>query len=329
MRKQKKKPVIILFAAALIILYIIIYIIPTVTGALISSYTIEYGQLKVADEVTGYIVRDEQVYTAARGGTANRYIKNGTLIRVGTTVMEVSGDSGEETDSRYASMLTRLGDAAISTDSFKTEDGGIISYYADGFESRLTPKTMKNGSFSYYSKLDQTEVFDLKTDSVAAGDPVFKVVDRTLWYIVCFVDLSHMDRYEKGRSVTVEFEDDFVEAEVYSVQADKDKESGKARVILLTDSYYEKYTQLRACPVTLVTYEDRGLLVENGSISKKNGQQGVYVKNKSKDFVFVPIKVYATDGEYSLVADTFFDDAETGKRYTTVEIYDEVLKDGK
>lgn len=326
MGKGKKKPI-ILFIIALITLYVIIYIIPTVTGALVSSYTIEYGELKVSDETTAYLVRDEQVYTTENGGKANRYIEEGTLVRKGTTVMEVTGDSEEETGSEYQDILSRLGNAAVSTDSFTTKKVGIVSYYADGYESKLTPETMKKGDYSYYSKLSQDAVVSLEKSSVAAGDPVFKVVDRTQWYIVCFVDKEHQDRYEKGNTVIVEFEDDSVETEVYSVTKDKDED--KVRVILVTYNYYDKYTQMRACPVSLVTYDQRGLIVENSSIGEKDGQQGVYVKNKSKDFVFVPIRVYATDGTRSLVADEFFDDPETGKRYETVEIYDEVLKDAK
>ena len=326
MGKQKKKPIILL-VTALIVLYVIIYIIPTVTGALVSSYTIEYGEMKVADGTTAYIVRDEQVYTSKTGGKANRYIEEGTLVRKGTTVMEVTGDSEAEPGSEYQDVLTRLGDSAVSTDSFTTKKVGIVSYYADGYESKLTPETMENGGYSYYSKLSQDAVVSLEQSSVAAGDPVFKVVDRTQWYIVCFVDKEHRQRYEVGNTVTVEFEDDFVETEVYSVTADKDED--KVRVILATYNYYDKYTQMRACPVSLVTYDERGLIVENSSIGEKDGQQGVYVKNKNKDFVFVPIKVYATDGTRSLVADEFFDDAETGERYETVEIYDEVLKDAE
>ncbi len=56
MSKFRKKPILI-FVIALIALYIIIYIIPKVTGALVSSYTVEYGELKVADETQGYLVQ--------------------------------------------------------------------------------------------------------------------------------------------------------------------------------------------------------------------------------------------------------------------------------
>ncbi len=58
MKKIRKSPI-VLFMLALILLYVIIYIVPSVTGALVSSYIVEYGELKVADEVTGYLVRNE------------------------------------------------------------------------------------------------------------------------------------------------------------------------------------------------------------------------------------------------------------------------------
>lgn len=49
------------------------------------------------------------------------------------------------------------------------------------------------------------------------------------------------------------------------------------------------------------------------------------MKNKTNDYIFVPIKVYASDGEYALVADTMYQDEE-GEQVMTVEIYDQVLK---
>ena len=95
-----------------------IYIIPSVTGALISSYTAEYGELKVSDETTGYIVRNETVYLASSGGEINRYIEEGSLVRQGTSVMEINGGSGEEISSEYTDLLTRLGDAAVTSQDY-------------------------------------------------------------------------------------------------------------------------------------------------------------------------------------------------------------------
>ena len=320
MGKIKKKPI-LLFVIAIVALYAIIYIIPSVTGALISSYTAEYGELKVSDETTGYIVRNETVYLASSGGEINRYIEEGSLVRQGTSVMEINGGSGEEISSEYTDLLTRLGDAAVTSQDYTVGEGGVVSYYADGYESRLNPDNMEKGGYSYYSKLSQDNVTDLKRDSAAAGEPVYKVVDRTKWYIVCFVEKEHGDRYEKGRQVTVEFDDDFVETEVYSAE----EQDGRVRVILETDYYYSQFAQRRVADVQLVTYDEQGLLVENSSIVEKDGKQGVYVKNKTGEYTFMAVKVYATDGERSLIADDFFYDDE-GEMTDTVEIYDEVLK---
>lgn len=324
MSKIKKKPILI-FVIALIALYIIIYIIPKVTGALVSSYTVEYGELKVADETKGYVVRDEQVYISAVSGKANRYIKGGTLVRVGTTVMEVTGNSESEVSAKYTDMLTRLGEDAISTSDFSVTKGGVVSYYADGYEGKIRPDNMEKGTYEYFNKLSQDNVVDLSRNAIAKGEPVFKVADRTKWYIVCFIDKKHLDRYQKEQEVTVEFEDDFVRAKVYKA----DQQDGKGRVILVTDHYYEKFAKTRVADVSLVTDSGRGLIIENSSLTEEKGMQGVYVKNKTNDYYFVPVKVIVSDGERSLVKDTYFYDTKKDKTYDTIEIYDVVLKDPK
>ena len=324
MSKFRKKPILI-FVIALIALYIIIYIITKVTGALVSSYTVEYGELKVADETQGYLVRDEQVYVSAASGKANRYIKGGTLVRAGTTVMEVTGSSESEVSAKYTDMLTRLGGDAVSTSDFSVAKGGVISYYADGYEGKIRPDNMENGTYEYFSKLSQDNVLDLARNSIAKGEPVFKVADRTKWYIVCFIDKKNLGRYTKDQEVTVEFEDDFVRAKVYKA----DEQDGKGRVILVTDYYYEKFARMRVADISLVTDSGKGLIIENSSITEEKGMQGVYVKNKTNDYYFVPIKVIVSDGEKSLVKDTYFYDKETDKTYDTIEIYDVVLKEPK
>ena len=320
MGKIRKKPI-LLFVIALVTLYVIIYIVPGVTGALISSYTAVYGQLRVTDETTGYLVRNETVYTASAGGEINRYMEEGDLVRQGASIMEINGSSDGEIRADYADLLTRLGDGAVETENYTAGDGGVVSYYADGYESRLSPDNMEDGDYDYYSKLTQDSVTDLRRDIAKKGEPVYKIVDRTRWYIVCFVDKEHADRYQEGAAVNVEFADDAVETTVLRA----DKMDGRCRVILETDYYYARFAYRRAAEVRLVTYDEQGLLVENDSIAEKKGKKGVYVKTKTGEYTFVPVKVYATDGEKSLIADDYFYDDE-GIYTDTVDIYDEVLK---
>lgn len=319
MKKLKKKTIAI-FIVALALLYIIIYIVPKVTGVLTPTYIAEYGEMQIADKTTGYIVRKENVYTAPMGGKANRYIEEGTLIRPGTSVMEITGSSDKDAAERYSDILSRLGSSEVIS-STVTESSGVVSYYADGYETKLTPETMERCNLEYCNKLESKEAVSLDRSRIAGGEPIFKVVDRSKWYIICFVDEKSLDRYEKGTDVKVQFEDDFVGAYVYKV----DKQDGKVRIILETDYYYEKFTQLRWAEVKIITYDEMGLIVENKSIAEKKGKKGVYVRNKSDEYDFTPIKIYASDGDNSLIADDIYYD-EKGKAVQTVDIYDEILR---
>lgn len=330
MRKLKKSPI-LLFVIILIVLYAIIYIIPTVSGAMVSSYVAEYGELKIYDETEAYFVRDESVYLARATGETNYFYKQGSLLRKESKVMSVKAKEyaeGEEPvpSAAYDDVLTRLDGKVKKKKNYRVSDVGVVSYFVDGYESVLTPKNMAKKDYSFYHQISEKDVLSLRRKSVIKGEPVFKIVDRTKWYMVCYVDEEHLERYEKGSRVKVEFEDGDVLAYVYKTK----KEDGKGKVILETGYYYDKFAELRKTDVTLVTYNESGVIVENSSIGEKDGQVGVYVKNKSDDFIFVPIKVYATDGEKSLIADDFYYDTEKdGEIVYTVEVYDEILKDAK
>jgi hypothetical protein len=141
---------------------------------------------------------------------------------------------------------------------------------------------------------------------------------------VCYVDADHKDRYEEGNIVDVAFEDDTIETEVYSIK----EEGNRLRVILDTDYYYGNFAQLRTAEVSLITYDQRGLIIENSSLTEKDDVQGVYVKSKTDDYEFVPVKVLASDGKQSLVEDEYFVD-DQGESVSTVELYDEILKEPK
>lgn len=319
-----KNKIVIIFVIALVSLYGIIYIIPKVTGALVSSYTAEYGELKITDDVPGYLVRNEKVYLSDISGKANPYVEGGTLVRSGTTVMEVTAGSGSEIDEKYTEVLKRIGEDGIKTNTFTVDGVGVVSFYTDGYESKITPENMEKSDFAYYSKLSQEQVLNLKRDNIAAGEPVFKLVDRTQWYMVCFVDKDHMGRYAVGDQITVEFDNDYVEASVYKVK----KEGDKARIILSIGNYLEDFARIRVADISLVTSNTKGLIIENSSISKKKGVEGVYVKDKTSEFVFLPVQVLSSDGERSVIADSSFID-DKGEQHMTVNIYDEVLKNPK
>ena len=72
-------------------------------------------------------------------------------------------------------------------------------------------------------------------------------------------------------------------------------------------------------------------MVRNISITSEGDQAGVYVKNVSGDFVFTPVKVIISDGEYSLVeAGFYYEKTEEGReKVSTIDVYDEILTDAQ
>lgn len=318
MRNIRTRPIVI-FIVILVVLYCVIYVIPTVTGALRSSYIAGHGQLQTSDQTEGYIVRSETVYYSDISGKSNRYIEEGKLIRKGTRIMEVTEDKDAEPEEAETEEIT-LADGEILTDTFDAESEGILTYSRDGLESELTPSNMKEKSVGYYHRLS-AQSRSLKADTVTRGDPVFKIVDRSGWYLVCFVPINHQERYEKGAKVTLLVDGDQIIGTVRGIKT----QGRRCRLIIRSDYYFEGLLTKRTCDLQVITSDVTGLLIENSSITEKKGKTGVYVRQKTGEYKFTPISVYATDGEKSVIAEGYFFDEE-GNSVNTVKNYDELLR---
>lgn len=325
MRKFRKSPF-FLYALAIIILGVIIYVVPNVTGALTASYTVENERLQVYDEITGTIVRKETVYSAGHGGDANRYIGGGSLVRKNTRIMEVTGHQDEKarSDRDMQSLMDALKGSMDATTTYRTDSEGVVSYYADGYEKDLTPETMNGKDESYYKSLEKESPIDLKRDQVLKGEPVFKLVDRAEWYLVCFVPEDHAGRYKKGSRIRFSVEGN---SPIYGTITEKKSEGRDTRLVIQTNYYYKNFADRRTADVKLITADAAGPVIYNSSITEKKGQKGVYVKSKTGKYEFTPISVITSDGEKSVIARGTFVDAK-GNIVNTVKDYDEVKRRG-
>ena len=345
MGKIKKSPVIILAIIAAV-LYVIIYILPAVTGVLRSSYTAEYGELKTFDKAEGYVVRNEFVYFSGKTGRANRYIKEDKLVRKGIRIMEVkdtseqpegsaekdqkntgsdakSFDTSAKGSSTYENVRESVkGDNHIDTDDFVTRQEGILSYHVDGYESELTPDNMGKKDKSFFQKLSNTRDFKLDSEIVSATDPVFKICDRSAWYIICYIPREHAKRYAEGTKLQVKINDQRTITGTVSSIEDERREK---RLTIKTNHYYSDFTTARRVDIEVITSDVMGLLISNTSIVDQKGQKGVYVRQKTGKYLFVPINIIATDGTQSAISPSQYRDAE-GNTVSTVRSYDDILR---
>lgn len=299
-----KRIILYLFLISLLVLSTIIYVLPTVTGALVKTSVVEYGSLQVIDSVTCYFVRDEKVVTADASGSIQYYFEEGDLVRKGTKVLDLVPAGGK----------------------YVLSDNYLVSYYIDGHEDFFTPDNLSKISREEVETLD-LEVHDTRREKAVSGEPLYKLVDNGVWYAVFWVDQENIVKYTKGSPVKMQFPLGNVEGKTFDIIDDH----GLWKVVLRFTKYYEDMAKLRTTNAKVVTSDYEGLMVANENITTKEGKPGVYVKDISGEFIFTPVSVITSDGEYSLVECSFYNEEVSGtvERISTVEAYDEILKHPK
>ena len=198
---------------------------------------------------------------------------------------------------------------------------GVVSYYIDGYESEFTPENMALLNKKKVQNMSFDEVQNLAR-ACFSKEPLYKIVDNKSWYVVFWVAQEDIVKYEKGKTVAINLPLGQVEGKVYDIIDD----NTEWLVILEFNRYYEEFAQIRKIEAEVVTSDYTGLMIRNESITSKNGQPGVYVKAKSGEYVFKPVKIITNDGEWSLVEGSYYYTDNGATKVDTVNIYDEILK---
>lgn len=323
---QRRINLVVVYIVVVIALLVTIYVVPGVTGYFTATYVAEYGELSLSDETTGYVIRQEIVYTAESGGTENAMVSEGDLVRTGTAILQVdgSGDQKREEGDPMDALAGKVSRFAIPTSDFICQHGGIISFYGDGYELELHPGNLDTVSKETLEKLSQDDVLDLKTGQINQGDPVFKIIDKSRWYMILFVDKDHIERYQPGATVMVAIGEDRENPIAMDVRS-ATQEDGKGRIVLETNRFYDQLGKIRVSAVTVVTHQVRGLMMDSASLTTQDGVTGVYVKNTAGSYDFVPVEVLGQDGDLTVIADSYYYDEE-GIRQPTVSPYDDIKR---
>ena len=211
---------------------------------------------------------------------------------------------------------------SIGPENYISDFNGIVSYYIDGYESEFTPENMSLLSKKKVQNMSLEDVQNLARDTTLTQEPLYKVVDNKNWYVVFWAPKEDIVKYEKGKTVAINLPLGQVEGKVHDIKDDNEE----WLVILEFNRYYEEFAQIRKIDVEVVTSDYTGLTIRNESIASKDGQPGVYVKAKSGEYFFKPVKIITNDGEWSLVEVSYFYTDDGATKVDTVNIYDEILK---
>jgi putative membrane fusion protein len=219
---------------------------------------------------------------------------------------------------------TASSEKGIIPEQYISQSNGVISYYIDGYESEFTPANMALLSEDKVETL-KIDVQNLARKTTLSREPLYKVVDNNQWFVVFWVAPENIVKYEKGKTAYLNLPLGQVEGKIYDIIDD----DGQWLVILSFNRYYEEFARIRKIDAEVITSDYKGLTIKNESITTKDGQPGVYVKDKSGEYVFKPVKIITSDGEWSLVEVSYFYTDNGATKVETVNIYDEILKKPK
>jgi len=322
--KKNHKPILI-YILVVVILGLFIYTVPKVTDVLEATTVIETGTLQVTEEADCYFVRHEAVYEAGAAGTVEYKIKEGTHIKTGTSLADFKADDNEGSDvmaarSKYAEIIENVGDDAVKTVSFESKSSGVVSYYADGYESILTPETMDKFSREKAMEIEDKPV-ELKQSPVRKSEPVLKICDNDNWYIMCWVESASIANYEVGKTVSIGLPSGTVDMKVESIAQDGDY----WKIVFWSNNYYEDFAKTRVAEGLLISKDYTGLVTETSNIITDGKQPVVLVLQQNGEYRIVKVKVKANNGEFSALAEVSYID-ENGNQVDTVNIYDEIMR---
>lgn len=320
---KKAKKAIYIYIAAIVILYIVVEVLPKVTDVFETTEILKPGNLKVSYETTGYFIKEESIGIAYETGDIEYLVEEGTAVKKGHPLVAVEKENKDsDKNPRFTEYTDRLKKYTGLHKDYNAPISGVFSLTIDGYENYFTPEKMDRLKRDTVESLSYKSA-NLQRKSVIKGEPIYKVTWDDYWYIICWVDEKTAENYTEGKKVTLELKEGDVDAEIYSIN--KEKDSNDYRIIFYLNVYYEALARSRADKISIVTSDNEGLIVDNKCIIEKDGQLGVYVVDKNGDYNFTRIKVIAADEKQSVIDDvTFYD--EEGNQVYTVDVYDEVLK---
>jgi hypothetical protein len=144
--KRGTKALLIIFIVVAAGLYIYLEVLPKIEGMSEKTTVLEYGDLPVLDKAEVLIARDETLFSSKKSGAVTYEQDEGTKVRKGVRILSVEG--GGEGEAASGSAISRIREAAGSsmkaTGSFKANRTAVVSYYADGYEKKLSAENVSS-----------------------------------------------------------------------------------------------------------------------------------------------------------------------------------------
>ena len=242
----------------------------------------------------------DQIISAIDGGNMNiaklelqmasllserqEYLRNSSVAQADAQLMTLYGDE-DQLIGRLEAWRTR----------YKAAQEGRISFAFDGMESVLTSSNIAAMTTADVERLVSGESAQVDAE-IKSKQALYRLVDPDSWYLV-FTAGKKEWTHGTGQSVLVNIDDySYLDAQAYVESAKED--DSKLLVTLKIDQDIGSLLNQRITHIS-VGERTEGLMVPLKSVKTKDGQRGVYLKDKEK--TFISVNVIVDDGSYAII----------------------------
>ena len=274
--KQNKKEKNIYYLA-IISLVIIVFLFTGyfIWGIMISKFmdvrVLEYIKVRRDIKTDGLLIKRETVIRTPERGKVKYLVADGTRLRVGVPVASI-----QTTD-----LNTVYGQA---NSVLYAPQSGTFCLHLDGYEQVLSPENLD------VMQIPKLEVIDSKAvnaaqkkfkdvDIIESGQPVYKLVDN-LKPLLVKLELADDQLPERVLGVDRWLKFQWQGFSFLGRSVDYKKQGAVCDILISVDEYPHELAHYRKIPLSIVTQELAGLLVDRKSIVLKDGQPGIYFLNK-------------------------------------------------
>ncbi len=198
---------------------------------------------------------------------------------------------------------------------------GIVSQNAS-FQDTLF--NLDNIYIMDYSKFPEIKDSTIKRE-VKKGEPFLRIIDNGSVYLVIKIEPELLSYFESAKRFQTYING--VEVETVVDQIFSTEGGYGVKIKILQD--FESMKNLREVDLIVKPVKNYGIVINEESIVKKDGEEGVYILRRDGSTLFVPIEVQTRiNGKCIITHDYFTKLKEDGniESVETISVYDEILR---
>lgn len=268
-------------------------------------------------------------------------ILNSNLDDVYDTIGQVSGNVQYTTKNKYDSydiseLNSMVNSLSKSLDTNKipcySKKSGIFTYKTDGLEDFYKYKNVLDMTPSNTIKKDCVETDSSLSSEVVSGDKLYKIISNFDYYIVATVNNESAKLFEPNKYIKTRIKYDGLESEAWGYIKKINYGSEESVLIIYFDDYFYKIYDKRYVDLELITDTYEGIKINTKALIKKDGLEGVYIKDASNIVKFLPVEILGQDGDTSIIAIGSYVSEDRRRiinvlenSYETIKIFDKII----